>query len=344
MSIRSALVARFAIGLALFTFIGNLPAAAQPRLITEDFQSDPVQRGWHLFGDSSLFVWDAEQENLRATFDSSRSNTFLWIPLGLPLSRLDDFGASLDLTLEEIAPAATEGKPGALQLAFGFQNSADAQQPGFVRGTGTDSPNLVEFNFFPDTGFGPTVWPTAVSTNSSFNYNGPEDFSNFDLPVGVTMRIALEYSASNETVTVSVTTNGVLAGPITSAKLSTNSSAFSQPFTDFHVDAFALPSYSDLGQVGDFAGSLFAKGVVDNIELRLPPLPVQDLRVSLKSEAAEISFSTLTTYSYTLEFTTDFDSWSEAGSPTAGTGERLTLSDPRGAAGHRFYRVAARRN
>ena len=38
-----------------------------------------------------------------------------------------------------------------------------------MRGTGTDSPNLVEWDYFPDTGFGATVSPALASSKSEFS-------------------------------------------------------------------------------------------------------------------------------------------------------------------------------
>jgi hypothetical protein len=309
------------------------------------FSTHPLTRGWQLFGDPQLFLWNAEQQNLQVTWNSSRSNSFLALPLGLTLNRHLDFTVSLDLLLEEVTPASTPGKPGAMQVAFGFQNQSDAQKPAFNRGTGMDSPNLVEFNYFPDTGFGATVMAAATTTNSNINYNGPEDFGFYELPLGVNLRVTLDFNSTNETISLAIRTNGTLIAPITSARLSTNSSAFSQPFTDFQVDAFAISSYTDIGVEGEFAGSLHARGTIDNIDLRVPHPPVSELQLQIGEAGVNVSFVSTAGWRYTVETTSDFHAWTPLGEELTGTGERLSITQPLNpAARHAFYRVSARRN
>jgi hypothetical protein len=312
--------------------------------VAEDFSSDPAERGWRIVGDPELFRWDALNKNLEVTWDSSRSNSYLRLPLGTILTRQDDFSVSLDLLLNDIAAGVNTNKPGAFQIAFGFQNSADAAKTNFFRGSGNDSPNLVEFNFFPDTGFGPTVWPAIVSTNSAINYSGTGDFSIFDLPTGVVMHISLAYVASNETATLSITANGVLVGPVTSARLATNSVGFGSVFTQFKLDTFAIASYSDGGQDPSFAGSILAHGAVDNIVLTFPSPPVQDLHGDFVVSTWETRFLTRTNWNYLLEATENFRIWNAIGIPTPGSGGQISLKDPNASGFHtHFYRINAQR-
>ena len=156
---------------------GMAAVAPGALMVTQDFSSHPLTQGWKLFGDAGLLRWNSTNENLEVTWDSSRSNSYLQWPLGTILTRNDDFRAELDLRLNDIVGGFNPAKPGPMQLAFGFQNRGAAQSTTFNRGTGRNSPNLVEFNFFPDTGYGPTVWPAVYSTNSGMNYNGSGDFS-----------------------------------------------------------------------------------------------------------------------------------------------------------------------
>src|SRR5688572_27357601 len=144
-----------------------LSCAAQeaPQTITEDFASDPLGRRWQSFGDSEMLRWNADAQNLSVTWDSSRSNSYFRIPLGTIMTRRDDFDVSLDLLLNDFAAGVHPQKPGTFQLAFGFQNFRDASQATFLRAAANSAPNLVEFNFMPDTGFGATVWPAVLSTN-----------------------------------------------------------------------------------------------------------------------------------------------------------------------------------
>src|SRR4051812_10771874 len=192
-------------------------ALAQPssRRIVEDFASDPTSRGWEVFGGSDFVRWNSAEENLSVTWDSSRPNSYFRIPLGTIMTRRDDFDVSLDLILNDFAAGVDSTKPGTFQLAFGFQNYVDASELTFLRAAPNGAPNLVEFNFMPDTGFGPTIWPAVMSTNGAMNYSGASDFSIFNLPTGEAMRISLVYRGNNETATITITANGELVGPIT---------------------------------------------------------------------------------------------------------------------------------
>src|SRR5439155_11928540 len=151
------------------------------------------------------------------------------------------FSLAFDLELMDIAGGVDPNKPSTFELALGFLNLVDAAKPNFFRGNGAESPNLVEFDFFPDTGFGPTIWPSMWSTNSRLNYNGAGDYSILPLPTGISMRLTMSYTASNATLATSITTNGVPIGTLNNVKLSPS-------FTDFRTGAFAIESYSDAGQ------------------------------------------------------------------------------------------------
>ncbi|MCI0533686.1 MAG: hypothetical protein L0Z50_00510 [Verrucomicrobiales bacterium] len=321
-------------------------AAVSPSALTmtQDFSSNPLAHGWKLFGDASLLQWNAANQNLQVTWDSSRSNSYLQLPLGTIISRYDDFRVELDLVLNDFQGGINLTKPGPMQLAFGFQNRADAESTNFNRGTGANSPNLVEFNFFPDTGFGPTVWPAVISTNSEFNYNGSGDFQLFDLPVGVAMRIVLAYTASNQTITTSIRTNGVLVGPVASAQI--GSTFGGTPFTQFKVDTLAISSYSDLGLApGPYAGSLLAHGVIDNLVVTFPPPPIQHGQSGLTAGEWQHSFISRTNWNYTLQATTNFQSWINVDAPRAGTGGQLQLNDASaGSFNARFYRISTTPN
>jgi hypothetical protein len=138
-------------------------------------------------------------------------------------------------------------------LAFGFINIVDAVKTNFYRGNGALVQNLVEFDFFPESDFAPTIWPSIWSTNSSLNYNGPGDYTIRSLPTGIVMRVVMSYIGSSQTLTTSVSTNGISTGTI-------NSVALNSSFGDFRVNAFALESYSDAGQDPRYGGSLLAHG------------------------------------------------------------------------------------
>ena len=312
--------------------------------VTEGFITNPLDHGWELFGDSDLFHWNVEAQNLDVTWDSRRTNSYLRLPLGTLLTRRDDFSVSVDLTLKDIQAGVDSNKPGAMQIAFGFQKKIDADAPRFYRATGSDAPNLAEFNFFPDSGFGPTVWPAIYSTNGGMNYSGSSDFAIFDLPLDLPMRVVLSYTATNETMNLAITTNGVLVGREVSVGISTNSTDLSKPFTAFELDSFAIASYSDAGQSGDYTSSILAHGVIDNLVVTYPPPPIVDLRGSFTGSAWNGTFLSRTSWVYELQGSTDLSAWTKAGGPYAGTGGQLTVGDAQAAeAGFRYYRIKATR-
>jgi len=129
-------------------------------IITEDFTNDPLAHGWRILGDTNLFIWNATSHNLNVTWDSSRPNSYFYLPLRTILNRDDDFSLALDLQLTDFAVGVNSNKPSTFELAFGFLNSTQATTTNFFRGNGFDSPNLVEFDFFPEGQFAPTVWPS----------------------------------------------------------------------------------------------------------------------------------------------------------------------------------------
>jgi len=144
---------RFAIALHFSTAM----ACCQSVTVSDDFSSNPGNRGWKVFGDPSLIVWQQNNHNLSVTWNSSRSNTYFYLPLGTILDRQDDFSLALDLELTDVTAGVNLAKVSTFELAFGFLNLADGMKTNFFRGNGADSPNLAEVDYFPDTGFGPTI-------------------------------------------------------------------------------------------------------------------------------------------------------------------------------------------
>ena len=322
---------------ALLCFLESTAGAQSHRVITEDFSSDPLLRGWKGFGPTDLIHWNREAQNLAVTWDSSRPNACFSFPLETILQRSDDFEVSLDLTLDEFAAGVSEGKRGTFQIAFGFQNFADASSTNFLRAVSGKSPNLVEFNFMPDTGFGPTVWPAMFTTNGAMNYSGASDFSVFDLPTGVTMRVTLAYTSTNETASIAITAEGVLVGPVTAARLATNDVAFGKAFTQFQVDAFAISSYSDSG----YGGSVLAHGTIDSIQITAPPPAIREVAGAFVNGAWEVKFLSQINWRYTLQRTADFVTWIDYGT-VIGHGDRVALQDA-DSSGAAFYRIHAQR-
>src|SRR5271165_5189674 len=109
---------------------------AHAATLTEDFSTDPLQKGWQVFGDTNLFTWNSTNQNLEVTWDSSQSNSYFSHSIGTILTTNDDFNVEFDLQLTN-AVAANYGS----ELAIGFLHLADATGAGFLRSSGV-SPNV----------------------------------------------------------------------------------------------------------------------------------------------------------------------------------------------------------
>ncbi|MBM3846559.1 MAG: hypothetical protein FJ405_09780 [Verrucomicrobia bacterium] len=307
----------------------------EPEVFKETFDVHPVSRGWEKTGDQELINWNPALEHLDVTWDSSRANTFFRYPLGRSVTPADDFGVSLDLLLTDIAAGVQDEKPYTFQIAFGFHRKADADQPGFIRAAGSRAPNLVEFNFFPDTGFGPTVWPAMAASDGQMSFTGDGDYSLFDLPLDVWMRINLHFAASNRTAYLTVQTNGVLVGPLTDAPLASG-------LRDFELDAFSITSYSDSGQNPPWGGSILGHGSVDNIEILQPAPPIREERFEWRGGSWRFRLMGTIGWGYHVEASDDFLSWRAVSKVVEGAAGPLVL-EPEVFPGSRygFLRVRA---
>ncbi len=305
--------------------------AAGVDLVTEDFAQPPSTRGWQVFGDTNLFQWNQAGQNLAVTWDSSKPNSFFYHPLGRMLDRSNDFTLTFDLVLNDIAIGTDPGMPGTFEIALGLINLSKATNTDFLRGTGFNSPDLAEFDYFPDSGYGATVAATLISDTNEFNSGGygfPLELTTNDL-----FHVQMHFDVATQSLTTTMTRNGQPFGPIPDAFLGTN-------FSDFHVDCLAISSYSDAGQDPAYAGSILAHGILDNLSLGVP-LPAGTLTGGFSSGGFEVRFDSLTNWLYTLERTKDFSSWDDIPPAVNGTGGELELSDTNGPAGAAFYRVKA---
>jgi hypothetical protein len=301
--------------------------------LQEDFSTNPSDQGWSVFGDTNLFSWDAANEDLRVTWDSSQPNSYFYHPLGTVLGRDDDFTVAFDLKLNDIGPGLNTNKTGAFELAIALVNFSEATNTDFLRGTGTNSPNLVEFDYFRDAGFGATIWPTFISSNSVFNYNGSSDYTLLGLTNSDLYHVVMAYTASNATLTTTMTQNGAPFGPINSVPLSSS-------FTDFRIDTFAICSYSD---TGDDYDSLLAHGILDNLVITTPPPPLTDVTGGFAAgNTWQVQFTGRSNWVYTLQRTTNFLTWTSA-SATVGGGTNQVLQDTLPASSQAFYRVLAQK-
>jgi hypothetical protein len=303
--------------------------------ISEDFSSNPLQKGWRIVGDTNLFHWDAANQNLQVTWDSSQPNSYFCQPLGIVLTRDDDFSVAFDLRLANIGAGPDTNKATSFPIAIGLLNLDVAAGTNFVRGTGSSSPDLAEIAYFWDSGFGATLWPTFVDTNSTFNYNSSSDYAIFALAPGDWYHILMNYTASNQTSVVTVTNFEKTSGVMIRQLLNTN-------FGDYRLGSISISSYSDAGQDPQYAGSVLAQGIVDNLLVTGPAPPLENVVGSLSNGVWQVQFTGLTHWFYTLEQTVDFQSWLRA-SPTLEGSAPMVLVATNATATAAFYRVRAER-
>jgi hypothetical protein len=314
--------------------------------ITENFSSNPLSRGWQVFGNTNLFHWNAANQNLEVTWDSTQPNSYFHQPLGTTVTRHDDFTIAFDLRLQDIASGVEPGKTGPLQIGFGFLNLAAATSTNFMRGSYGSAPNVAGFDYYTsgyydDSG---TIYdspaatvPSFISAVNSFDY-APQIISvyNNELPTNQTVHIVLAYTASNQTAVITVTTNGVPLRPLTPLDL-TGANGFATAADNFLVDTFSISSFSS---AGDDYDSVLAHGTVANLSVSVPP-PAQNLALAYTNTNCQVKFSARTNWLFTLERTTDWQSWSGVSPTVSGLAGNLTLSDTNPPADHAGYRIRA---
>jgi hypothetical protein len=302
-------------------------------IITENFSTDPLQNGWAVFGDTNLFQWDSTNQNLAVTWDSSQTNSYFYLPLGTTLTMADAFTVDFDIELNDIQWTNT------FQLALGLLNFTNATDPGFSRGGGT-SPNIFEFDYFPDSGdtqHDPSV--DASMTDATAAITDFPDFyfvyDNLALQTNVIYHVRLNHNAGDATITGLILTNGQV---FTTMPIVGNN--FGEIIGPFALDTVSVISYSGAGQDPNFFGSILAHGTVDNITVTLPPV-VRNFSGEFTNHLWQVQFNTYSNWLYTLQRSTDLTSWSDASASFPGNGDAMSLSDTNALANQAFYRIRA---
>lgn len=286
----------------------------------EGFSTNPTARNWQTFGDANLFHWNATNQNLEVTWDSSKPNSYFYFPLRTVLSKSDDFSLAFDFSLADVVVAS------GMQIAAGFMNYGMATNASFLRGTGSDSPNLFEFDYFPDFS---SINGTIIDRSNHFAFY----YNNQPLVPGTTYRIVLEHTAGTSSLNGQVFTNGVLYTSLSQSFLDPN-------IDDFRMDTFSVSSFNDTGA---FGASVLAHGTIDNISLIVPEPPVKALLGSLAGNQYQAQVESVSGWNYALEGTADFKTWTAASSVTAGTGGPLVLTATNTLGSMQFFRVTAQK-
>jgi hypothetical protein len=293
---------------------------------TENFSADPLQNGWHVFGDTNLCLWDAARQNLDVTWNSTNQNSYFYHPLGTVLAMDDNFSVSFDLQLSNSAATGY-----GFELAIGLLHWSDATNAAFSRSSG-NSPNLFEFDYFPPDGFGDLYSIDATLKDTNSGYAGFY-FAYDSLPLNpdVIYHVTLAHHANSPTISGEVLTNGQVYTSLTNI--------YSGSPGDFRLDTLSISSYQDDG----FGDSIVASGTLDNFVVTLPPPPVQALTGILTNGAWQAEFISRSNWLYTLQRSADFHAWTDVSTATAGDGTNLFLPDINPPAGNAFYRVKAER-
>ena len=315
---------------ALASLLSVSLCSVRATTIAENFSGDPASSGWSVYGNPSLFAWNSTNQNLEVTWDSSQPNSYFTRAVGTNLTKAGDFLLGFDVRLNDIGPGADLNKPFTFQIAIGLINLAQATNTGFIRASGFEAPNLVEFDYFWDSGFGATVSPVLISGLNEYNAGG---FTfPLELATGPTFHVTMLYTADDRTLRTTIMSNGVPFGPVKDATLGAS-------FSDFTVDHFGVSSFNDAGQFPGYEGSVLAHGIVDNFIFAAPP-PVT--RVAATG-TGQIQFRSTTNWLYQLERTTNFQSWLPASPAIAGVAGTMTMQDTNPPSGSAFYRVQANR-
>jgi len=292
----------------------------------ENFSANPLANGWIAHGDESLFEWNAESKLLAVTWNSEKPNSYFHRPLGLTLTEADTFAFAFEIALDEVRAGHLKDQPYTFEVALGLINSKPAKADGFSRGTGSDSPNLVEWDYFPDTGFGATISPTIASTKSQFaaGFTFPAALS-----AGKKYFVRMEYNSHERTLKTFMLENGDAWKEIESVKLE-------DAFSGFAVDAFSISSYTAKGSTS----SLFVKGSVDNLAIavaRSQPRIVDARMVDGQWSARAFGFGVA---GYLLERSADLHEWNSVGNGVIEDGLYLRLIDENPLPGDVFYRLS----
>lgn len=288
----------------IFLILLGLAAKTLAASISEDFNSNPLENGWSTFGDASLFQWNPETKSMDVRWDSEKTNSCFFKMLPTVIHKDDDFSINFELTPKSVVVQFNQSRSYAFEVfAVGLISTNTSFQPLFDRTTGTDSPNLAEFDYFPDTGFRATLSPVLVSSNSyfgtSFLFPAPLDNS-------VSYQISMVYTASNQVMKTTVLNKITLQVYQTSFPLPTS-------YTDFALNALSITSYRD----NDNTGSMLAQGAVRNIRVDFPE-PPKIIGITNSSTQTSVTFSSRTNRFYTVEATSNLKNWVATITPVQG--------------------------
>jgi hypothetical protein len=290
-------------------------SAVAAATVRETFATDPALAGWQVYGDTNFFQWNPTNHVLDVTWDSTQTNSFFYYPLGRTYTLTNSFCVQFDLRLND-ATATGYGS----ELAVGLFRFADATNPDYVRTYGT-LPNLCEFDYFPPDDYGDSASMDGTLIDAATYYYFAYD--NQLITTGMTYQVRLTHLAGSTVIAGEVFTNGQL--------MTTLPESYANGTGDFQLDTLAVSSY-----LGSGFGDILAHGTVSNLAFA-SPLPIGLIQM----EAGQVTFLSDTNWQYTLEASTDLQTWSPAAPAVIGNGTNLWLQPGQPPADHAFFRVTA---
>ena len=335
---------------SVLALAGLLCVSASPAAtVVEDFSTNPLSKGWRVFGETNLFSWNSTNRNLAVTWDSSRPNSYFYYQLGAQFTRYDDLSAEFDLNLADVASGVEPGKTGPLQIGFGFLNFAGATSTNFMRGVWGGAPNVAEFDYYPAGyyDFGGSPWPIVPTSTPSFisavnsQHYAPAylDAYEYELPTNQTVHVRLTYDGLSQTATLAATTNGMALGTLPGLVLNSPTNSQFTGIDDFRVDMFSISSYSS---TGDDYDSVLAHGTVSNLQVTATLRAIGRLSGAFTTNGVwQAQFFGRSNWLYTLECTTNFGAWTRVSPTVRGTEEDMILHDTNAVGAGSFYRVHA---
>lgn len=319
--------------------MGLAQTVSAQSLLREDFNTDPAARGWASIGDQSLFGWIPEDQRLNVVWDSSKPNSYYHLPIGQSLTPQTPFRLRFRMALGAVAVGTNPGKPYTFQISVGLIRLADATAPGYARGAGIGPENgprnLVEFTYFPDSGFGATVAPTIVNRDNQYAaaYSYP-----LELSLGREFEVEMEFLPEAKLLKTRMWRDGEPFG--TEPGRTIEDAVLPEGFASFEVDTVVVASYSDEGQTPpEFSGSVLAMGWVDDIELELPAAEAPRVSVAWAGGRALLRFDGRADRIYQLEASVDLVQWEAVGAPKAGVRGPMEIAEEGAASGVRFFRL-----
>ena len=194
-----------------------------------------------------------------------------------------------------------------------------------MRGTGTDSPNLVEWDYFPDTGFGATVSPALASSKSEFS-------AGFTFPAELTKgkvyTVRMGYDGSTGVLKTEMLEEGKPWKTIAEVKRK-------NAHAGFLVDTFSISNFTAKGS----ESSLFATGTIDELAIATSRSGPSFVDVHLDEGQWRARAFVVAPDDWQLQRSGDLRDWKSLDAVQKPSQFFLRFTDPEPVGRNQFYRI-----